>query len=284
MPTLVVNPEDTYLSRCPIIDRKTGAKHAGRCLRSRALARLLDSEKDGTLRPSDWIVNVNGEARGLYADAFAERYRVAPDFVPKDLLTGDDVLGLWLSMTQRHNTYVVAKASAEEMKLAAAFLGGMGIMDAESFLENYTTTIGRAIYVNFEIGVDMSSGRSLAGQVRTCGHEHKHYLQFAEAPEVFVIEYGLIPADRARYELDAYQVSMEIHYWLTGGDLLDPAGVARKLKAYALKDEDCAFVEQGLKSTAATLQASPSPRAPAVSHEVSREVIRRLSSRMGLPA
>ena len=83
------------------------------------------------------------------------------------------VRAFWEFMPHEYGTRAIAKANAVEMKLAAQALGLMGVLDAEAFLRDYTTTIGRRIYVPFEPGRE-DGGWSLWGQLAVCVHEHQH--------------------------------------------------------------------------------------------------------------
>jgi hypothetical protein len=61
------------------------------------------------------------------------------------------VTGLWDHMTDHYGSRV-AKKDAPEMQLVGTALEKMGILDAEDFLKRYATTLGRTIYLPFEIG------------------------------------------------------------------------------------------------------------------------------------
>jgi hypothetical protein len=81
---------------------------------------------------------------------------VEPKAIGHSPLTGAEaselVRAFWDFMTREYGSRAISKANAVEMKLAAQALGLMGVLDTEAFLRDYTTTIGRRIYVPFEPG------------------------------------------------------------------------------------------------------------------------------------
>jgi hypothetical protein len=119
--------------------------------------------------------------------------------------------GLWDHMTAHYGSRV-AKKDAPEMQLVAHALEEMGILDAEDFLRRYATTLGRTIYLPFEIGVggELELGR----QIRLCAHEHQHVIQYLEGGPKFAWEYLSDSARRGYYEADALRATMELHFWL----------------------------------------------------------------------
>ena len=156
-------------------------------------------------------------------------------------------------MVHEYGTRVIAKANALEMKAAAYALGLMGVLDAEAFLRDYTTTIGRRIYVPFEPGRD-ADGWSLWGQLAVCVHEHQHVEQLDRDGWLkFAGKYLLSSAGRAAYEAEAYRCDMELHFWRTG-EVLDPKTLAAKLKHYACTSTDVEVAEKALTMSAATVR------------------------------
>lgn len=111
------------------------------------------------------------------------------------------VRALWDFMTREYGTRVIAKANAVEMQLVAQALGLIGVLDPEAFLRDYTTTLGRRIYVPFEPG-RATEGRSLWGQLAVCVHEHQHVEQLdREGWFKFAGKYLLSSAGRAAFEV-----------------------------------------------------------------------------------
>jgi hypothetical protein len=139
------------------------------------------------------------------------------------------------------------------MLVAAQALRIMGILDAETFLRNYTTTIGRRIYVPFEPG-RAANGWSLWDQIEVCVHEHQHVVQLdRDGWAKFCAKYLLSSASRAAYEAEAYACDMELCFWRSG-EVLDPHTLANKLQSYGCSPGDIAVAEAALRSSAATVR------------------------------
>jgi len=134
---------------------------------------------------------------------------------------------------------VVEKDQAMVMKLTAALLGGLGIMDPAHFMHNFVTTLGKTIYIPFELGVEGEGGLwSLWSQVRVCVHEHQHVVQAdREGMPVFGSRYLTSPSYRAGYEAEAFGCDMEMEFWRTG-TILDVAQRCAVLQDYGCKPED----------------------------------------------
>ncbi|NVJ28855.1 hypothetical protein HUW62_47460, partial [Myxococcus sp. AM011] len=64
-----------------------------------------------------------------------------------------EVWAFYQHMQSRLRTKTANKADALEMQLAAEALQRMGILDRQRFLEKYATTVGRTLYLPFEVGV-----------------------------------------------------------------------------------------------------------------------------------
>jgi len=156
----------------------------------------------------------------------------------------DVVRGLWDHMVAHYDARVMDKADSEDMELVARFLDQLGVMDGETFLRRYTTTIGRTIYVPFQIGVDQGR-HSLHGQVRLCAHEFQHVVQHIREPGRYELEYLTDTAARARLEAEAFRSNMELEWFLTGR-LLRPMDLADNLVAYACTDADVAVAAKAL--------------------------------------
>lgn len=151
-------------------------------------------------------------------------------------VTPEMVTGLWSHLGTRYRTQVIDKASADEMKLVSRALAQMGILDADRFMERYTTTIGLSIYTPFEVGVE--EGRfTLERQLHIGVHEHKHAKQYIDGEVRFMLEYIGDPARRAHYEAQAMTVNLELDYWLGRTDpRID--GRTAHLVDYAIGEKD----------------------------------------------
>ncbi len=167
--------------------------------------------------------------------------------------TREQVCGLWDHMTRRYGSTVVAKADSIPMQAAAWALERMGVMDAPSFLRDFATTIGKTIYVPFEIGVPRDQD-DLFTQLVTCVHEHMHVIQFnRDGKWLFGSRYLLSKAARAIYEAEAYRCDMEMSYWRTAV-MPSPKEIAKVLTNYGCSPLDIEVAEKYLSASAQTIQ------------------------------
>ncbi len=157
-----------------------------------------------------------------------------------------EVKAFWSHMLGLYQSQVVDKKSSSKMKLAGWFLEKMGILDRQSFLENFTTTIGRSIYIPYKIGEE-KNGFSLWAQASICVHEHQHIEQLdREGYVAFSCQYLFSSSKRAAYEAEAYLCNIELHFWRYG-KLLDPYLLAAKLKHYGCSKKDIAVTQAFLE-------------------------------------
>jgi hypothetical protein len=141
---------------------------------------------------------------------------------------------------------VVHKDDSQFMKLIAGFLDGIGVLDKEVFLRDFTTTIGNCVYAPYEVGVySGSGGYDFWGQISILVHEIVHVTQFHHAPAEFTLKYLLYKSDRATYEAEAYGADLEMDYWLTGHGY-DVKQRAQSLLHYGLQQEHCDYAAEYL--------------------------------------
>lgn len=146
----------------------------------------------------------------------------------------------------KYGANVTSKSNSDFMKLVGSFLDGIGVIDKEKFMRQYTTTIGATIYSPYEIGVDGGSGGyDLWDQVKILCHELVHVVQYKTHPAKFLVLYLASPSDRASYEAEAYAADLQLFYWMYGHGY-DTAQRAKSLLNYGLKQEHCDYVAQYL--------------------------------------
>ncbi|MBU8900632.1 hypothetical protein KRR26_33985 [Corallococcus sp. M34] len=163
-----------------------------------------------------------------------------------------EVVAFWQSMQERFRTKTASKADSLEMRLAAEALQRMGILDKQRFLERFTTTVGRTLYLPFEVGVPQG-GWDLWGQVVVCVHEHQHVVQHDEEGPSYELNYLTSPASRAQYEAEAYTCNLELHYWRYGSTP-SPRALAEKLRGYGCRPEDIKVAAHTLALTSASVR------------------------------
>lgn len=168
--------------------------------------------------------------------------------------TSVHVTTFWDAMQARYGTRIIDKSSAAEMRLVGWFLERIGVLDAATFLERFTTTIGRRIYVPFTPGTP-TSRHSLWSQMVICVHEHQHVEQQDRGGSfAFAFRYLTSRAARAAYEADAYRCNLELHHWHTGS-IRSPRELAERLRSYGVRDADIDVAETTLVAAARTVKA-----------------------------
>jgi hypothetical protein len=156
------------------------------------------------------------------------------------MLTSKIVTSLWGSMEKKFGSSTLQKDDSLLMSAVADILsvsGIPGLQEKEKFLHGFVTTIGKRIYITFEVGNE-STGWDLWSQIKVCVHEHQHVIQGGRDGWItFCRRYMMSPTYRASYEAEAYGCDMEMEYWRTG-NILDSAELANKLVAYGCGEED----------------------------------------------
>jgi hypothetical protein len=159
-------------------------------------------------------------------------------------LTSGEVAGLWAHMTDHFGTRVIDKSEAVEMRLAARLLDAVGIVDRKRFLAAFATTIGRRIYLPFQIG--RGNEAQLWHQIVVCAHEHQHVVQRDRRGLRFELAYVTDRTERARIQAEAYRCHLELHHW-RWGTLPDPRELAESLGSYGCDPADIDLAERMLR-------------------------------------
>ena len=167
----------------------------------------------------------------------------------ESMVTPESTKGLWQLMAKEYSTTVISKDDSALMALVAGFLDTMGILDKETFLEGYTTTIGSRIYCPFVPGI-ATERFTLWSQVIICAHENLHALQ-ARREGLVVFSAKYLSSDDIRaveYEAPAYRTTMELEAWRLGGHVPDvyPRFLAEKLKNYNCGSDAIDAAEEAL--------------------------------------
>src|SRR5262249_6579697 len=138
-------------------------------------------------------------------------------------------------------------------QVVAGVLGALGIVNREDFLRRFATTIGKRIYLPFDVG-DAAQGWSLWGQVMVLTHECQHIVQYnANGPLGFSWRYLTNTAARAAFEAEAYRCQLELQWWRTR-TLLSPAELAGSLRSYGVTEADVQVAQKTLEMSAETLK------------------------------
>lgn len=172
-------------------------------------------------------------------------------------ITPDEVRAFWKFMQARFGASVISKGDSVAMAAIGMLLDKLGVLDKDRFLKDFTTTLGRRIYVPFTLG-EPSYGYDLWWQVLTCTHECQHVYQFTESPGSgleFAWDYISSTAQRAHYEAQAYTCNLELEWWRKKAFTHTPAQYAALLTSYGCKAEDLAVVEKQLQLELLTIKA-----------------------------
>ncbi len=156
-------------------------------------------------------------------------------------------------MSKKYECDIVDKDDNIMMEGISYFLDGIGIMDKEEFLNNFTTTIFDNIYVPFEIG--NATECSLNTQISILIHELVHVRQFNESKIKMPIAYLINSADRAMYESEAWSANIEFLYkrgYTIKESHLDH--YSKKFKKYGGNSKDILVIKNKMKSDLAMIQ------------------------------
>ena len=166
--------------------------------------------------------------------------------------TPEEVRKFWDHMSSKYGTRVIKHSNSILMKAISLLLRRMRVPDVTEFLKNYAITLGKNIYVPFEIGVPYKNF-DLMEQMICCVHEHTHVDQIRKIGKFkFYLRYAFNSAKRARFEADAYRANMEMHFWRFG-TIRDVRKLAGILKNYGCSSSDRKYVENFLAISAETV-------------------------------
>jgi hypothetical protein len=167
-------------------------------------------------------------------------------------LTPGLVKHFWKYMSETFDSKSVTKKDSNFMKMVGSSLDLMKIQDKEKFMSKYTTTIGKTIYVSFDIG-GTTNKNILADQISTCVHEHQHVIQYKKDGFKFMFEYLFEHEQRAKLEAVAYSTNLEMYYWYTG-KMLDIDKLAIKLLDYDCDNIDVSVMKVILNANALVIK------------------------------
>jgi len=169
-----------------------------------------------------------------------------------DAAKGKNIIGVLRGIAELDYSDGV-KNMGDEIYLIAMFLEKVIGLDVDTFMNEYSTSLGRRIYIPFEIG-ESTDRFPLDTQVVICTHEHQHVVQYRKDRIAFVIRYLADRAQRALYEAEAFRCNLEIENFLHG-KVPRVEGYAAGLKNYGCTDDDVAVVEKALRLSKQTIEA-----------------------------
>jgi hypothetical protein len=166
--------------------------------------------------------------------------------------TPEQVVTFWAHMQAHYGTCRINKLSSVEMDLIASALDALGILKRARFLERFTTTIGKRIYVPFEVGIPRA-GWDLWSQIVVCVHEHQHVEQQMRLGVEFEARYLGDRASRTEFEIEAMRSNLELEFWRWGTTPSTKA-LAEQLYDYGCRSSDVAVAAKSLALTAVTIR------------------------------
>lgn len=162
------------------------------------------------------------------------------------------VVDFWNFMAKEYGTTTVDKRDSSFMKTVSSVLDLMKITNKETFMANYSTTLGHKIYIPFQVG-QTSTKFTFENQIACCVHEHMHVELFESEGFSYNLNYALNHSKRAIYEAKAYTTNFEMYFHHTG-EMLDPVYVSKKILSYGCNEEDVSVVRKILESNAKTIK------------------------------
>jgi hypothetical protein len=178
-------------------------------------------------------------------------------------LTSEDVKAFALALAARYGASIQQKLNNPVMETVGSLLQDMGVLQKQSFMSDYCTTLGRTIYANFRVGVEDTDGVSLPDQVAVLCHEATHVEQFDRGAFTFTWLYITNTEQRAVLEAEAY-VQQSLFEWLYAEQMSSPSDVEHWMASYGVPPQDAKLAKQLVESAQAAVVAGgvvPGPSA-----------------------
>ena len=170
---------------------------------------------------------------------------------PVDNLTMEHADLLVKYLQNVYGSQIVSKDDSEFMEGISHSLDLMGIMDKDTFLDRYTTTIGDTIYTPPRVSTEYTP----FSKVRLMVHEHVHVFQYLGGGVTkFCIPYLVSKAERANFEAEAFGAGMEIEHALLGFTS-DTLRTAKAIKNYGCGEEEVQQIEAHLDMKVPMIEA-----------------------------
>ena len=134
------------------------------------------------------------------------------------------------------------------IKSVASALELLGIADKDKFLRSCAITIDNSAYLPFRIG---AASPSYASQIATVAHECQHRAQAGHLD--WPPQYLTNKSKRAEYETQAYAVTQEVLYRLTGS-MPKARDLAALMASYSLGRAEIDYAARYLAMRQATLR------------------------------
>ena len=168
-------------------------------------------------------------------------------------ITSEIVIEFVKYITNSVGATVKNKTDSSFMKATSIGLGIIGTINPQVFLNEYATTIGRTIYIPFQVGV-ATNDCSLWEQCLCITHECQHVIQLNRVGYLsFISQYLTNTAARTFFEVEGYSTEIELNYWQCG-EIWNIAQILMYLESYSLKPEDLLVAKSILTTRVLSIQ------------------------------
>ena len=170
----------------------------------------------------------------------------------------------WEEMCSHYGTSWKYKKNAWEAKVIGKILASRDIVTYDNWMNNYSTILGRTIYIPFVPG-EASDNHPAEKQISSCTHEHQHWNDACDRGKLtWNWEYLISSEKRAVAEALGYKTNIEMYHWFTGKiiptkvivDLLAKTykcGLKDVLIAKDILDRSIKLIERGDYTSPATV-------------------------------
>jgi hypothetical protein len=140
-------------------------------------------------------------------------------------------------LTSHFGATVIDKRTASEMQVAARVVRFLGVDRSGDFLHYCASTIGRRIYLPFEVGTP-ADGFDLWGQIVAATHACQRVVQYDALGGLrLAIAYLGSAERRVRLDAEAYRTTLELLFWRTG-HVATARTVALAIRSFGATEED----------------------------------------------
>jgi len=130
--------------------------------------------------------------------------------------TPEEVRALWQHLSEHYHSAFITHPSPRERRTLKRVLTRIGVRHLEAFLQSFTVTLGRRIYLPFEVGVPQKRW-TLWRQIVAAACAHQCIAQMdAQCAVEYFRRYTASPIQRAQITAQAYTCELELTYWRTG--------------------------------------------------------------------
>ena len=161
-------------------------------------------------------------------------------------LTSEKVKKFYQIMQDHYHIKIKQKDDAWYMKGIGYFLEVFGDITEKDFMENFTTTLGEWVFLNFEIGNEKQ--KKLVNQVSLLIHELVHVKDYREEAIIMPILYLSQNGEKSIYEARAWSANIEFRYRANGSYKPNFDSFGEKFRKYGGNSDDKKVIAKALES------------------------------------